>query len=208
MEFLIMPDGWERHLDEEQAEKYSMGRLSEEEEARCEEHLLVCATCRQQVDSADQYVGAMKSAAAATAEMRPRRKSRFSWSVVRPVWALGLALLVLVGIFLVRYQPAGPPVAVHLSALRGAQQGTAPAGSDLMLFADLTGLAPAAGYRLELVDSKGQLLWSAPFAATGTRVPRQGAGVYFVRLRNARGELLREYGLQLAKTPAASNVPR
>jgi hypothetical protein len=208
MEFLIMPDGWERHLDEEQAEKYSMGRLSEEEEARCEEHLLVCASCRQQVDSADRYVGAMKSAAA-TAEMQPKRKARFRWLVVRPAWGLGLALLVLVGVFLVRYQPAGPPVAVHLSALRGGQpETTAPAGSDLLLFADLTGLPPAAGYRLELVDSNGRLLWSAPFAATGARVPGQRAGVYFVRLRNSRGELLREYGLELAKTPAASNVPR
>ncbi len=203
-----MPHGWEHHLDEEQAERYSMGALSEEEEARCEEHLLVCGMCRQQVDSADEYVGSMKIAAAATIE-QPQHKSRFRWFVLRPAWALGIALLVIGGVFLSRYPASGPPVAVHLLALRGAQAGaTAPTGSDLVLFADVTGLPQTTGYRLELVDSSGRLLWSAPFAEGGARAPRQHEGVYFVRLRNAGGELLREYGLEVAKTPAASNVPR
>ena len=76
------------------------------------------------------------------------------------------------------------------------------------MFADVTGLPQTTGYRLELVDSSGRLLWSAPFAEGGARAPRQREGVYFVRLRNAGGELLREYGLEVAKTPAASNVPR
>ena len=203
-----MPGAWDRHLDEEQAEKYSMGALSEEEEARCEEHLLVCTSCRQQVDSADRYAGAMKSAAAAV-QLQPRRRPRFNWFVSRPAWALGLAFLVIGGVFLAKYQAGGPPVAVHLSAMRGAQPGaTAPAGTDMLLFADLTGLPPTAAYRLELVDLNGRLLWSGPFAAGGVKAPGQRAGVYFVRLRSAGGELLREYGLEVAKTPAASNVPR
>ena len=203
-----MPHGWEHHLDEEQAERYSMGALSEEEEARCEEHLLICGSCRQQVDSADDYVGAMKSAATA-GMVQPQHKPRFGWFALRPAWAWGIAVLVIGAVFLARYQALGPPVAVHLLALRGAQAGvTAPSGSDLVLFADLTGLPEAAGYRLELVDASGGLLWSGPFAAGGARAPRQREGVYFVRLRNAAGELLREYGLEVAKTPAASNVPR
>jgi hypothetical protein len=206
MEFLIMSQGWDRHLDEEQAQEYAMGSLSEEDEARCEEHLLVCDSCRQQVDAADTYLAAMKSATALPAESP---QPRFQWLMRRPVWALGIALLVFGAIQLWRYSPGGAPVPVQLAAFRGGLVGaTAPAGSDLLLFPDLTGLPQSSNFRLDLVDSAGRLLWSGNYAAGGSRAPRQPEGTYFVRIRDARGELLREYGLTIARKRAVSTVPQ
>jgi anti-sigma factor RsiW len=52
-----------QHLGGEDAEKYSLGEMSEQELARCEEHLLICDPCRRQVEESDAYVAAMREAA-------------------------------------------------------------------------------------------------------------------------------------------------
>jgi len=52
------------HLSGEEAVRYSLGEMSEEELARCEEHLLVCDACRREVAASDAYVEAMRKAAA------------------------------------------------------------------------------------------------------------------------------------------------
>ena len=64
------------HLDEENAEKYSLGKLSARKTAEIEKHLLVCARCRQAVADSDAYVAAMKNAAAKVrkAESKPHRR--------------------------------------------------------------------------------------------------------------------------------------
>jgi anti-sigma factor RsiW len=56
--------GTHKHLDGEEIENYSLGRLSEEELAPCEEHLLICEPCRRQVEASDAYIEAMRQAAA------------------------------------------------------------------------------------------------------------------------------------------------
>ena len=203
-----MAGSWDSHLDQEQAERYSMGALSEQEEAHCEEHLLVCETCRRQVLASDQYVASMKTASA-SAEWQARRESRPGWLVIKPVWALAAAIIIAATVFLFRSAPAAPPFALELSAMRGTQPGAvAPAGRELSIHADLSGLPQAGNYRLELLDAGGRSLWSGPYLATGVIARGQHEGYYLVRLTNTRGELLREYGLQLVKTPAASGAPR
>jgi hypothetical protein len=52
-----------KHLGGEEAERYSLGAMSEEEVARWEEHLLVCEPCRREVAASDAYVAAMRTAA-------------------------------------------------------------------------------------------------------------------------------------------------
>ena len=52
------------HLGGEEIERYSLGEMSEEELACCEEHLLVCDACRREVAESDAYVEAMRKAAA------------------------------------------------------------------------------------------------------------------------------------------------
>jgi hypothetical protein len=51
------------HAGGEEAERYSLGEMSEEELTRCEEHLLICDPCRRRVTENDAYVAAMREAA-------------------------------------------------------------------------------------------------------------------------------------------------
>jgi hypothetical protein len=68
-----------------------------------------------------------------------------------------------------------------------------------MLHPDLTGLAEAPSYRLEIVDQNGRPAQQATLTRVqnGVKIPRMGAGLYFVRVYLPGGELLREYGLQI-----------
>jgi len=53
-----------RHIGEETIEKYSRGEVSALSAARVEEHLLLCAPCRQSLAASDAYIAAMRLAAA------------------------------------------------------------------------------------------------------------------------------------------------
>ena len=44
------------HVDDERLALYTMRRLSPEEEASMEEHLLICAECREQSDEITKLV--------------------------------------------------------------------------------------------------------------------------------------------------------
>jgi uncharacterized CHY-type Zn-finger protein len=52
------------HAAEDDLESYAMRTLSASEVESLEEHLLLCAECRDRLTAADEYVAAMKSAAA------------------------------------------------------------------------------------------------------------------------------------------------
>jgi hypothetical protein len=63
-----------RHLDEEAAERYSLGQPSARKVAEIETHLLRCEPCRQVVGASDAYVGAMRYAAAMVRQQEPESK--------------------------------------------------------------------------------------------------------------------------------------
>ena len=52
------------HISEDALERYAMRTLPEPELAVLEEHLLICAECRQRLQATEQYVAAMREAAA------------------------------------------------------------------------------------------------------------------------------------------------
>ena len=53
------------HISEEVLEQYAMRTLPESAElGRLEEHLLICSECRNRLQTMDDYVAAMRSAAA------------------------------------------------------------------------------------------------------------------------------------------------
>lgn len=52
---------WEAHADEESLERYAMGLLREEEAAPLEEHLLLCAGCRNRLTELDQFLQALRN---------------------------------------------------------------------------------------------------------------------------------------------------
>ncbi len=188
------------HADAEDLESYSMGASSLEETARIEEHLLICEDCRNRLRAGEDFLNSMQMAARQW--RRDERAAKGSgWKM--PVWLPALAAacgLVLLVVAIRAVRPGGPAVAVSLSALRGNGAGsTAPAGRELSLRPDLTGLAEEPAYRLEIVDQTGRraLLAVLPRTQAGVTVPGLDAGLYFVRLYLPAGNLLREYGLEI-----------
>lgn len=179
-----------RHMDVEDIEKYSMGRISEESAAQFEEHLLICQACRDRVTESDRYVRAVRSAAR---HVRQRDMAR-QWSPGFYWRVLAFAAAVLVLAVVLRPRGGQPDFAVSLSAMRGADvMAKAPAGAVLVLHPDLTALPIPPPYRLQLVDSAGATVWQG--AGSSARVSPRRAGTYYLRLYSGAGELLREYGL-------------
>lgn len=58
------------HVSEDDLEKYAMQTLAEAETENLELHLLTCSECRDRLQAADEYVAAMRSAAAKITESR------------------------------------------------------------------------------------------------------------------------------------------
>ena len=52
------------HLNDVEIERYSMGSGGDEDQALCEEHLMVCEECQGLVEESDSYVRAMRLAVA------------------------------------------------------------------------------------------------------------------------------------------------
>ncbi len=178
-----------------------MGIGSEEETTLVEEHLLTCEGCQQRLRESDDYLLAMRMAS--QQQRRDERTSegrewRFpTWFPVLAVVACGLLLLLVTPRF---GRSPGPVVAVSLTAQRGNGAGnSAPAGRELMLTPDLTGLPEDSSYRLEIVDLTGSPVRQGTLvrARNGVKVPGLRAALYFVRVYLPAGELLREYGLQI-----------
>jgi len=66
----------DRHIDEAEIERYSLGSMSEEEAAPIEEHVLLCDSCQVLLAETDSYIEAMRRAAvlmAASAETAEQR---------------------------------------------------------------------------------------------------------------------------------------
>jgi hypothetical protein len=184
------------HPDEDVFEDYAFDRLSEKKTADFEEHLLVCERCQDKFVQVDEYVRLMKAATAAYVTehgLPPRTRERgLRWNAA----AAAVLLLTCLTALLSWRTPSGEPKTVALDAYRGGVS-EAPAGQPLDLKIDLKDVRPAAGYRVEIVDSAGRRLW---FGGTPARLTQGLApGVYWVRLSTDTGEALREYGLHAVK---------
>jgi hypothetical protein len=190
MEMLVMEPSIGRHLEEEDVERYSMGTMSEAESEPVEEHLLLCAACREMVEQQDLIAQGIRGAAPA---VRAAYGGRRFWSLP-PVWLAAAASVVLASILLVRMGGVvGEPQTVRLEAMRGI--GTkAAANRPLVLQPDLQGLPAYPKYRLEVVNEIGGRVFEAEIQNQAT-VPGVPKGVYFVRVYAPSGEVLREYSV-------------
>jgi hypothetical protein len=192
---------FDRHLDADELERCAMGTSALEDAALLEEHLLTCEGCQERLRETDEYVLAMRAASQQRRRDETAAEER-QWRF--PAWFPALAIaaccLLLVVVTLRLLPSTGPVVAVSLSALRNNGAGNnAPAGRELMLRPDLTGLAENSPYRLEIVDQTGRRVRQGTLAPgqNGIKVPGLGAGLYFVRIFRPAEDLLREYGLEI-----------
>ncbi len=206
-----MPGETTDHPSEETLELYVMARLPETDEARVEEHLLVCEECRDRVQEAEDYVQAMQTALAELENQpaeRPFRR-RGPFGLPRLAWAGSLAAAAALAVVLIL--PKGPggaePVQLKLTALRGETALTAPVapeGRALKLRLDAEGLEAPAPYEVRVVDAGGRERFAAVAkpvnGALAFDLPGGlPAGRYWVRIfEPGRPEVpLREFGFRV-----------
>jgi hypothetical protein len=194
MPVIVMMPEIHRHMDTEKLERYSLGGIPQREAERIEEHLLLCEVCRRRLEETELYIASMRRAATEI-----RRRPQRQWRLIPILTFAACVILLVVGVRSWGLRPQ-PAFAVNLVATRAmVGRESVPAGSPLWLHPDLTGLAPAPSYRLEVVDHNGKQIWNGVLAASegGTRIPPQRAGAYYVRMYATTGEILREYGLEI-----------
>lgn len=204
----------EKHIEEDRLEAYSASLVAGEELEYIEEHLLLCITCQDRLDTVERYQVAMRSAAMRIREEQqaaPDVTGVVPWfrSLLRvpiPIWA-GATAMVALGLVLVNLPTRrstaspGPPVSVELQAVRGESQGTAPAGHALHLRLDSQGVPDVPVWHIEIVDSEGGKVWTGTGKGSDTfitaDVPQAFLpGTYFVRLIKDPGvDPVREFQL-------------
>lgn len=200
-----MKASFSSHISEELLEKYAFRRLTEQESAPVEEHLLICPTCQDRLNEVDDYIQVMKLAAS-----QPPLKGRFSNLGGWPFPArLGIAsLIVIIGALVIPWRGRNMPAReVTLVASRGSSStpvAEARAGPGLILRMDVSEIAKFDNYTVSLVNSEGRELWRTLAPANQhqllVRSPAKlAAGRYWVRLFDTSQPpvLLREYGLEL-----------
>jgi hypothetical protein len=200
------------HPTETVWEEYSFGRLSNQEVAALEEHLLICETCQTSLEELTEYIRLMKAGTANLATTPPERLAR-SWrqfrrSAAQPlnrvVWITGLAVVgVAAWLPHVPIRPAAPSV-VNLASFRGvdAAIARAPARKPLNLYINAGDVPAVPEYRMVVVTASGEQVWAGTAKAGGGMLSIQlpqglKPGPYWVRLYSRESKILGEYGLQL-----------
>ena len=189
------------HPSEEILEEYVFHRLPDALAAQVEEHLLICPSCQDAITETDRFLSALRLAVKEPPAKAPWvwfPKFAKYWKIAVPVIALGLLALIAVR---TSVQAPLAPVVVSLSSLRGSDPlSPAPAGRLLRLSIEAPDLVPGRGYRVELVDASGGLVWKGAATASGGKLSVDmseplAAGQHWVRLYGADSQLLREFGL-------------
>ena len=188
------------HPAAELLEEYVFHRLPEKHAASIEEHLLVCESCRETIRELDSFVSTMKAAAASPAPRQPQLTT--TSNRVSAVSALALVLLAL-GFYVTFAIEKPGPAGVTLSSFRGLESlSEAPAGRPLQLNIEAPDLTAGREYRIAVVDASGSPVWTGTATYDGGKLlalvqKRLQGGVYWVRLFDAEGLQLREFGISV-----------
>ena len=190
------------HPAEEVLEEYVFHRLPESIAAQVEEHLLLCRACQDSVAEIDRFSSAMKAMGRPQPVMR--RAARYFGvdieTILVPVFALALAVIAVPAVWR-SSQVIPPPATVNLSSLRSSNGlATAPAGSRLIFSVAAPDLPGGSGYRLDLVNAKGDSIWKGSAVVHDGKLEAIASkplakGLYWVRLYGLHAEVLREFGL-------------
>lgn len=192
------------HGSEDQLEQYALGRLSEQETALLEEHLLACAACRDKVDSFDEVsIGMREALVKDSLKAEGGFAGRLAVLVRRPAFAMTVAfviLLAVIGMFS-RRKPTFVPVAtLQLTAVRGEMATTVPARNFDVTLTD--GPRDGGVFRAEVVNAVGAAQWrglaqSGPAGVHMSVNHLLPEGDYFLRLYEPSGAVMREYGFRV-----------
>lgn len=196
------------HPTENTLEAYALNRLSANQVADIETHLLVCEACQSKVVELDDYTRSMRAVLREAPAVKTDvvRQNPFGrWAAPWAGVALAATALLAIGIYVWLPNAPGTPVKVELSALRGIETGAAPApaGVPLDLQIKTTRVDGRTGFRIEVVTSVGAPAWDGPLQNTAEGRPNVriekglSAGSYWVRLYDPANQLLQEYGLHL-----------
>ena len=194
------------HIDDETIDRYALGKLTEEELAPVEEHLLVCHACQDKLDGADAFVSAFRAAAPLAMAVAPPDPWYRRWfSIPKIAWVPALAAMAILAIVVQTRPSLDRAQVVELRTYRGAEAASeVEAGSLLLLRLGTEGLKDREPYRVEIVDSRGTKIWYGVVAwsegVASVHVPKLlGAGQYWVRLYEIPpdSDLVREYGLKV-----------
>jgi hypothetical protein len=195
----------DRHMNEEEIERYSLGDIPEADVSSFEEHILVCELCQSKVAESDRYIFSMQDVSAGV--RRKAQKTTSYWmafpSLTHTFATAALMLfLAFLGLRMVNRVPAVPAFSLDLTANRGnGIEAKAPAGKALILQVELAGLRPEPLFRLEMVDQVGKRVWQGSAVPQDSKaaasVPPMTRGIYFLRAYAPSGNLVREYGLEI-----------
>jgi hypothetical protein len=194
------------HPSEDVRENYAFHRLSEEETASFEEHLLLCDSCQNALEETDQFILLVKAAAADPAPQVSLEPIPLLGALKAVVWGGSLGAVIL-AILATSWRPelAAAPVPVTLASLRGTQDASmahAPSRRPFVLAIEAADLPLAGAYGIEIVSAAGKPVWKGSLTSSNINlsaaVPaRLDPGMYWVRLYARDSELLREFGLTL-----------
>jgi hypothetical protein len=192
------------HESEDRLELYALGRLPDSEVPCLEEHLLVCGTCREQLD--DLAAFALNTRAALLRQpLTPYFPGWFSadWlGSLKPGLALAGTFAVLMMALGIYREGGGarlvPVASLQMKAERGRKVQTVARAREFDLsFADVP--APA---RLELVNEGGSTVWSGALTGVDGKARAKIAlvlspGRYYARV--AAGQVRHEYEFTVVK---------
>jgi hypothetical protein len=183
------------HRTDDQLEQYALGRSADFDVPLLEQHLTICAACRERLNGIEDFALGMREALSVKPILRP---DWFGW-LRRPVVSMGLtfaALIVVVGIYSSGGMKVAPSASLQLTAMRGEMPVTTPAREFDLAFVD--GPREGGPFRVEVVNATGARVWSGLAESEHFKLQKRlGPGEYFVRLYAASGEMLREYGFRI-----------
>lgn len=198
------------HPSEDVLENYALRRVSEEESATVEEHLLVCSECLEEIEGLDEYGRLMRSETARLMPPSQPSKLREFWNTVltptawpRLAWAVPAVAVCLLAVVYIapRRGDSLAPALITISDLRDSETPKrVPAGKPLNLQIQADGIAPSPSYRIEVSDVKGQIVWTRHLKLLDWSFEEESApgfskGLYRVRIYG-QDRLLKEFTLR------------
>jgi len=200
----IFSDQVRAHPDEEILERYALGQCTEAECELVEEHLLICASCRNSLDECDNWIELMKSELPAATKPKPDTASFWTkfgnWRIggFSAIPAMAGATLALAVVLWVGMPGSRTTSEINLSAIRGNElSAPAPANTEIRLKLEQanSGGADLNNHKATIVDAQGGTVWNGIVRDAAIVTPKLKSGTYWVRIYRPSGEQVKEYGL-------------